>query len=298
LSRRLAAHVVGAGILVAGTVVLVVVGPPAVEQAAEFEEDLPEMTTGFYDLPIVGTWLEDNDAATKVEDFVAELPAQVDDETVADTADSLVGGVLTTLVVLGVAFAIMLDGETLVARVRRLIPPAQRGRADDIGRVLYQTFGNYFGGSVTVAVMMGIYVLILGLVFGVPLAPIAAMWAMITNPIPQIGGFLGGSFLTVLALSVSVPIGIVVGLLYVLYMNFENHIIQPAVIGEAVDLSPPATMMAALIGGAAAGVPGALVATPVVGATKRLYLEFRGRAAPPAEHPSFAERIRRLVRRD
>jgi predicted PurR-regulated permease PerM len=32
-------------------------------------------------------------------------------------------------------------------------------------------------------------------------------------------------------------------------------------------------MLAALIGGAAAGVPGALVATPLVGVTKALYLE-------------------------
>jgi predicted PurR-regulated permease PerM len=31
-------------------------------------------------------------------------------------------------------------------------------------------------------------------------------------------------------------------------------------------------MMAAFIGGAAAGVPGALVATPIVGAVNRLYL--------------------------
>jgi predicted PurR-regulated permease PerM len=57
-------------------------------------------------------------------------------------------------------------------------------------------------------------------------------------------------------------------------MNLENHIIQPAVIGRAVNLSPPTTMMAALIGAAVAGVPGALVATPTVGVVKRLYFVF------------------------
>ena len=112
--------------------------------------------------------------------------------------------------------------------------------------MLYRTFGNYFGGTVTVAVMSGAYVTILGLVFGVPLAPVAGMWAMVTNVIPQIGGFLGGSFVTVLALSVSVPTAIGVGLLFVVYMNFENNVIQPAIIGEAVDLSPPVTMLAVL----------------------------------------------------
>jgi predicted PurR-regulated permease PerM len=44
---------------------------------------------------------------------------------------------------------------------------------------------------------------------------------------------------------------------------------------QAVNVTPPTTMLAALIGGAAAGVPGALVATPLVGAVKQLYMQLR-----------------------
>jgi predicted PurR-regulated permease PerM len=121
---------------------------------------------------------------------------------------------------------------------------------------------------------------------------------MITNFIPQIGGFLGGSFVTVLALSVSVPVAIAVGLLFVIYMNFENNVIQPAVIGEAVDLTPPTTMVAALVGGAVGGVPGALVATPIVGASKRLYFEVRrGEVPETSSSPSIGDRLRGLRRR-
>ncbi len=89
------------------------------------------------------------------------------------------------------------------------------------------------------------------------------------------GGFLGGASFTVLAVSQSVTIGVVCLMLYLLYQNLENHVIQPAIVGEAVDLSPPTTMLAALIGGAAGGIPGALFATPLAGAVKQLYLEFR-----------------------
>ena len=62
--------VVGGAVLAAGILLVVIVGPPAVEQAAEFEEDLPEMTQGFYDLPVVGSVLEDNDVATRIEDYI------------------------------------------------------------------------------------------------------------------------------------------------------------------------------------------------------------------------------------
>ena len=57
------------------------------------------------------------------------------------------------------------------------------------------------------------------------------------------------------------------------YQQLENHVIQPTVIGRAVHLTPPTTMLAAVIGGAAAGVPGALVATPLVGAAKSVWLD-------------------------
>ncbi|MGI8939248.1 MAG: hypothetical protein ACR2JF_13755 [Iamia sp.] len=57
---------------------------------------------------------------------------------------------------------------------------------------------------------------------------------------------------------------------------------------------------AALIGGAAAGVPGALAATPLCGTVKAVYQEARFGEAPPT--PSrlierLPEPVRRLVRR-
>lgn len=296
-SRRVAATTVGLGLLAMGVLLLVVVGPPAVEQAERFEAELPETVQGFYDLPLVGDWLRDNDAAGEIERFVDELPATVDDETVADTANSFLGSVLGATLVFFVALAVMLDGEVLVFRIRRLIPRRHRDGADRVGRLLYRTFGNYFGGSITVAVLAGLWVLVIGLIFNVPLAPVAAIWAMVTNVIPQIGGFLGGSFVTILALSVSVPTAIAVGLLFVVYMNFENHILQPAIVGEAVDLSPPASMLAVLIGGAAAGIPGALIATPLVGTIKRLYFVVRFGEDETTAPPSFGDRIRKMFRR-
>ena len=152
--------------------------------------------------------------------------------------------------------------------------------------MIYRTLGRYFGGSVTVAILMGLYVLALGLVLGIPLVPVAAVWAMLTDLIPQVGGFLGGSFLVLLALTEGVPTALVAAVAFVLYMNFENHVIQPAIVGRAVNLTAPTTMVAAFVGGAVAGVPGALVATPLIGAAKAIYLEARGLAKPePGRRP-------------
>ena len=174
--------------------------------------------------------------------------------------------------------AVLIDGEDLIRRLRRLLPPPRQQQADEVGRVVYRTLGRYFGGSITVAVLMGLFVLTLGIVLAIPLVPLAAIWAMLTDLIPQVGGFLGGSLFVLLALTESVPTALIAGVGFVLYMNIENHLIQPAIVGKSVDLTPPTTMVAAFVGGAIAGVPGALVATPLTGAAKALYLEARGKA--------------------
>ena len=76
--------------------------------------------------------------------------------------------------------------------------------------------------------------------------------------------------------------GVIALAVFLGYQQLENHVIQPTIIGRAVHLTPPTTMLAALIGGAAAGVPGALVATPLLGAAKSVWLDVvEGRTPEP-----------------
>jgi predicted PurR-regulated permease PerM len=176
---------------------------------------------------------------------------------------------------------VLIDGEIVVRRFRVLVPARERGRADRLGRIIYATFGSYFAGSLFVAAVAGLVTLSTGLLLGVPLAPVAGLWTMLTNLIPQIGGFLGGGFFVLLAITQGPIQAVVAFLVIVAYQNLENHVIQPAIVGRAVNLSPPATMLAALVGGAAAGVPGALVATPLFAASKAVYLDSRGQMPEP-----------------
>ena len=119
---------------------------------------------------------------------------------------------------------------------------------------------------------------------------------MLTNFIPQIGGFLGGSFFVLLALTQSPLTAVIAAGLFLLYQQFENNVVGPAIVGSAVNLTPPATMLAALVGGAAAGVPGALVATPLLGAAKALYLDQRGQR-PEVQEPVLTRQIKRRLLR-
>jgi predicted PurR-regulated permease PerM len=126
----------------------------------------------------------------------------------------------------------------------------------------------------------------------VPLAPLLAVWVAICNPIPQVGGFLGAVPFVALGLTVSAVVGVICLVVFLIYQQTENHILQPLIIGRAVRLTPPATMVAALIGVAAGGVVGGMLAIPMLGATKAIYLALRSPEleipapgwVPPAEH--------------
>jgi predicted PurR-regulated permease PerM len=292
MTRTRAAGIVGLGIAVVFGVVLLLVGPPAVRQAEEFSREVPSTVEDLYSWPIIGERLEDADAKGTVEEWIDDLPSRLDEATLADFGERLLGGVVTALIVLLVALGVLFDGEQTVRRVRTILPERLRPRADRVGHVVYETFGSYFAGSLLVAVLNGLVILTAGLVMGVPLAPIAGLWSVFTNLIPQIGGFLGGSFFVLLALTDS-PVKAAIGAVVFLgYQQVENNVIQPAVVGKAVNLSPPTTMLAALVGGAAMGVPGALVATPLLGAAKAVVLERQGRQMPKKRSVGLLDRIR------
>ena len=275
--RGLAASVVAGGLALLFAAVVLVVGPAAVDQAGDFSDELPHTVRELYSWPVVGQRLERADAAGDVQRAIVELPARIDDEVLADLGERLLGGIVSTIVVLITAVGVLTDGERIVRRVRAVVPPSRQDAADGVGRIVYESFGSYFAGSLLVAVLNGLMVLSLGLALGVPLAPVAGLWSVLTNFIPQIGGFLGGSFFVLLALTESPLTAVIAGAVFLAYQQFENNVIGPAVVGSAVNLTPPTTMLAALVGGAAAGVPGALVATPLVGAAKALYLDRQGK---------------------
>ena len=272
-SRAVATLSIGVMLIAALAALFIFLGPTAVEQTTDFADELPATIEELYSWPLVGARLEQWDAVGRAETFVDDLPSRFDADAIESFAERVVGGVAAALIVLLTAVAVLLDGEAMIQRIRRLIPPGRRERADDIGGIVYRSVARYFAGSITVALLNGTVIFVIALILGVPLAPLAGIWAALTNLIPQIGGFLGGGFLVVLATTQSVVVGLIALVVFLGYQQLENNVIQPTVIGRAVNLTPPTTMLAALIGGAAAGVPGALVATPLVGAVKSVWLD-------------------------
>lgn len=287
--RTTGVGIVLAGFMVVATAIGVLLGPAAARELQQFSRDLPRITRQLGDLPIIGDDLERADAPAKLRRTLEDLPERIasDDRRLSNTARSVVDGTMGGFFTALVTITLLIDGQRIINRLRSVVPVHRRDQADRIGRLFYVVVGKYFAGSLFVAAIAGLSVLAVGLSLGVPLAPLLAVWVAVFDLVPQIGGAVGGIPFILLGFSQGVGVGVICLVFWVLYLQFENHLLSPMVVGRAVDLSPPTTMMAALVGGAAAGVPGALVATPLVGTVKAVWFELR----PPAEGDRPSERL-------
>lgn len=275
--RAPAVAIVLTGFTLSIVLLFALLGPPAVRQARDLRKQLPRVIRQLNDLPVVGPRLERSHSSQKVQHWIETLPDRLAGDTtpIERAGRAVVDGMLAAFITILVAVSLMLDGHHLVRRMRRLVPPERRAQADRIGDLIYRVVGRYAAGSVFVAAIAGVYILIVGLALRIPLTPLLAVWVMVFDLVPQIGGAAGGLPFVLLGFAHSATTGVLAAVLFVAYLQLENHIIQPVVVGRTVQLSPPATMTAALVGVSAAGVVGALVAVPLLGAAKVIYQELR-----------------------
>jgi putative heme transporter len=260
--------------------------PPAAGQARDLGDDLPQVLDDLTTLPLVGDAIEDAGVPERLQRSIEELPDRLtgDDTPLLRIGQRAADGLLATTVTVLFVVTLLLDGQRLLRGARRLVPVRHRDRAERLAEVSYRVVGKYVAGSLLVALVAGLCNLVAGLTLGVPLAPLLALWVMVWNLVPQIGGALGGIPFVLFGFTQGATTGLACAAFFLVYQQLENNVLGPLLVGQAVKLSPPATMTAALVGVSAGGVVGALLAVPLLGAAKAIYLELRpGESAADAE---------------
>lgn len=281
--RGIAVGILALAAAVAASLAAALIAPPTYRQANHLRSDLPDVVDSMTKLPLVGDRLDDAGVPEKTRKWIEELPDRLSGDTtpLRNAAGTAFQGVTALLLVLLFTSAMLIDGPFLVDHIRRALPPAARSPITRASTAARDVVGRYVAGSLTVAGIAGLFTLVVGLVLQVPLAPLLAVWVAMWDLVPQVGGAAGGVPFVLLAFTRSPLTGVICAVLFVLYLQLENNVVQPLLVGRAVQLSPPATMEAALVGVSAGGVVGALLAVPLTGAAKAIYLERRGRSDKP-----------------
>ena len=111
------------------------------------------------------------------------------------------------------------------------------------------------------------------LAFGVPYPVLLGLLVALLDLIPVIGSTIGGAVVTLVALTVSLPVAIATLAFYIAYRLAEDYLLVPRIMGRTVKVPGVVTLVAVLIGGALMGIVGALVAIPAAAALRLLLHE-------------------------
>ena len=256
--------------LIAGVFVLALQGAPS--KSASLSTELPRAIQRFEHAPVIGPVLRQNHASEWVRVHLDKLPDALSGTSTGRTLLPTIGARFGDLFwTIAITLALLFDGPRLVAELRRHLPVRYRRQYGTLVDVAHEAVGGFLAGSAAIAALDALFVLFLAIALRIPLAPALAGWAFLTNFVPQIGGLLGGSPLVVLAFAVG-PIQAAVALVaFLTYQVLENHLIGPSIISKATDISPVTALLTALVGGAAGGLVGALLLTPIVAAAKVMH---------------------------
>jgi predicted PurR-regulated permease PerM len=155
----------------------------------------------------------------------------------------------------------------------RMIPHSRRPRAILIGDEIFAKVGGYMLGSFITAVIAGFGTYIWLLAWGVPYPLLLGTFVALLDLIPVIGSTVGGIVVSLVALTVSLPVALATLGFYIFYRLAEDYLIVPRIQGRTVEIPALASLIAVLIGGVLLGIVGVLVAIPVAAAIRLLLQE-------------------------
>ncbi len=174
-------------------------------------------------------------------------------------------GVLTLLTILVLSFMMLLYGPDLTNSAMSAIPPHRRERVKAVAADASKAVTGYVSGNLLISAIAGVLTYIALWILGVPFKEVLALWVAFADLIPLVGATLGAIPTIAVAFLHSVPAGIGVVIFYVVYQQFENHVLQPAIMARTVQINQLFVLVSVLVGVELGGFVGAILAIPLAG---------------------------------
>jgi len=271
--------------IIMGFILLII--PPITQQSSKFIKTLPETINQFSTQTKVV-----DDAITKygLEDQYQEAVESIQHEvsgslsSVGKVAVGSVGSAINmatmTIIVLVLTFLMLIEGPGWISRIWKLYESDNKLKQHkELFNKMYKVVTGYVNGQVMVAGIAAtvslVGVLILSSIFPLPanLAIPIAVVVFFAGMIPMFGATIGGTIATVLLALNDFWAAMVFIIFFFVYQQIENNFISPVVQSKTVELSALSVLVAITIGLSLFGILGGLIAIPIAGCLRVLFLD-------------------------
>ncbi len=231
-------------------------------------------------ISVGGTSLDLRPGEAEIETFFAELGRELP-HTVPEIVFGVFERIVLLLVYIVVTFYLLLQADRLIENVYDLIPAPQRGEIRELGRSIDRVLGAYIRSQVLLIVIMAVLTYIPLSILGVQYALVLAIATGFLEIIPFVGPWTAaGAAMLVSVLQSTNTFGwpswvlaLVVGAIYTILRQAEDHLIIPNLVGRIVKIHPVIVIFSILAGAAIGGGMGLLMAVPVA-ATVKIILSY------------------------
>src|SRR4051794_29529469 len=232
LNRKGAVGVVVGGFLVGVAAFGIFAVPRAVEQSRQLPKEVPRVVAQLDRAPVVGKSIRKEHLDERVRTFLDDLPhiLTTRDKAITGTARSAGEPLIAVSWMVLVLGGALLDGPAIAARVKAMVSPGRRPSAERLGNLVYLAVGRSAAGAAFTALLQGAVVMGVGLASGAPMAPPLAANAAFWACVPQVGAFLAALPLVLFGLTQGLGTGVAVGLLFLVWMLFDNHVLHPVIV--------------------------------------------------------------------
>lgn len=214
----------------------------------------------------------------------------------ASSAAGTVGNFTTGLLIsLFTLFFLLSSGGSIWRFFLNLVPAHARGTTHEAFRRGWKSLSSYVRTQIIVAAVdaTGIAIGMVGIdvvldMMGQnssPLTPYAVpIWLIVFlfSFVPLLGAILSGALATLIVFVLAgwIPALVMLGIV-LLVQQLESNILQPVLMGKAVELHPLAVFLGVTSGAVLAGIPGALFAIPLLAFVNAIYSYLDGRDPSP-----------------
>ena len=241
---------------------------PIVDQSQDFADNFPEYVEDAragrgpvgdlvkrFD---IDEWIDDN--RDRLDEFAQEAG-----RLALENAPRAFGWVAALLTILVLAFLMLVEGPGMLDGLLNTMAPARRARVARVAHDCARAISGYMFGNFLISVIAGVASYVALWIAGVPFREVLALWVAFADLIPLVGATLGAIPTIGVAFLHSVPAGIGIAIFFIVYQQFENHVLQVTIMSRTVQLNPLLVLVSVLVGVELLGLVGALVAIPAGG---------------------------------
>jgi predicted PurR-regulated permease PerM len=206
-------------------------------------------------------------------------------------------GALSLLIELATIFILvlllLLEAPKLRQGLLGQMTPARAAQVRRVASDVNRAVTGYMLGNLLTSLIAGVVVFVTLMALGVPYPLLWGLWVALVDFLPMIGGALAGIPTVLFAFTHSFTAGLVTLVVFLVYTQTENHVLNPVIMSKTVRINPLLVLIAvlvgaslgSLVGGLFGGFVAALLAIPAAGALQVLVREAWRATAPPPPVP-------------